>query len=192
MNRLPLKNERDAFDEAVSTNLADDNEEALGELSLSGTHEQSVPFLRVASQFGTKVVQFAVKPVIDYNTRKISKKVLDAMAGDPDPGKTLADIRTLLVGPTRTLHDAMFEEVIDIEKSTARCRARCNPWKTTITGFPISPMNWFPLRWKPRCRTASRLKRFRRNCKIRRRPAGNAERDVHGHRRENRGFDRQD
>jgi hypothetical protein len=120
MNRLPLKNEQDAFDEAVSTNLTDGNEPELGELSLSGTHEQSVPFLRVASQFGTKVVQFAVKPVIDYNPRKISKKVLDAMAGDPDPVKTLADIRTLLVGPTRTLHDAMFEEVIDILEESDR------------------------------------------------------------------------
>ena len=86
----------------------------MGELSLSGTHEQAVPFLRAASQFGGKVVQFAVQPVIDYNPRKISKKVLASMAGDPDPVKSLADIRSLLVGPTRSLHDAMFEEVIDI------------------------------------------------------------------------------
>jgi S-adenosylmethionine:tRNA-ribosyltransferase-isomerase (queuine synthetase) len=42
------------------------------------------------------------------------------MAGDPDPGKTLADIRTLLVGPTRGLHDAMFEEVIDILEESDR------------------------------------------------------------------------
>jgi hypothetical protein len=120
MNKLPLRNERDAFDEAVSATLNDGRGRELGELSLSGTHVQSVPFLRAASQFGGKVVQFAVQPVIDYNTRKISKKVLDAMAGDPDPGKTLADIRTLLVGPTRTLHDAMFEEVIDILEESDR------------------------------------------------------------------------
>ena len=42
------------------------------------------------------------------------------MAGDPDPVKTLADIRTLLVGPTRSLHDAMFEEVIDILEESDR------------------------------------------------------------------------
>lgn len=120
MNRLPLKNERDAFDEAVSANLADGREQEVGEMSLSGTHVQSVPFLRAASQFGGKVVKFAVQPVIAYNPRKISKKVLDAMAGDPDPVKTLADIRTLLVGPTRTLHDAMFEEVIDILEESDR------------------------------------------------------------------------
>jgi hypothetical protein len=117
MNQLPVKNERNAFNEAYP---ADGNEQELGELSLSGTHEQSVPFLRAASQFGGKVVQFAVQPVIDYNPRKISKKVLDAMAGDPDPVKTLADIRTLLVGPTRGLHDAMFEEVIDILEESDR------------------------------------------------------------------------
>ena len=40
---------------------------------------------------------------------------------DPgDPVKTLADIRTLLVGPTRSLHDAMFEEVIDILEESDR------------------------------------------------------------------------
>lgn len=120
MNKLPGKHERDAFDEALLATLANGNEHELGELSLSGTHEQSVPFLRAASQFGGKVVQFAVQPVIDYNPRKISKKVLAAMAGDPDPVKTLADIRTILVGPTRSLHDAMFEEVIDILEESDR------------------------------------------------------------------------
>jgi hypothetical protein len=120
MNQLPVKNGRDAFNEALPATLTESNEHELGELSLSGTHEQSVPFLRAASQFGGKVVQFAVQPVIDYNPRKISKKVLAAMAGDPDPVKTLADIRTILVGPTRSLHDAMFEEVIDILEESDR------------------------------------------------------------------------
>lgn len=120
MNPLPGKKERNAFNGATPATYDEDNEPALGELSLSGTHEQAVPFLRAASQFGGKVVQFAVQPVIDYNPRKISKKVLNAMAGDPDPVKTLADIRTLLVGPTRSLHDAMFEEVIDILEESDR------------------------------------------------------------------------
>jgi hypothetical protein len=120
MNRLPLKNEREAFNEAAPAPVDDGREQELGELSLSGTHEQAVPFLRAASQLGGKVVQFAVQPVIDYNPRKISKKVLAAMAGDPDPVKTLSDIRSLLVGPTRSLHDAMFEEVIDILEESDR------------------------------------------------------------------------
>ena len=120
MNPLPGKKERNAFNEAMPATYDEGNEQELGELSLSGTHEQAVPFLRAASQFGGKVVQFAVQPVIDYNPRKISKKVLAAMAGDPDPVKTLADIRTLLVGPTRSLHDAMFEEVIDILEESDR------------------------------------------------------------------------
>ncbi len=117
MNQLPAKNGRDAFDEALP---ADGGEQQLGELSLSGTLDQSVNFLNAASQFGAKVVQFAVKPVIEYDSRKISKRVLASMAGDPDPVKTLADIRTLLVGPTRSLHDAMFEEVIDILEESDR------------------------------------------------------------------------
>ncbi|HUQ34871.1 MAG TPA: hypothetical protein VM144_00680 [Aestuariivirga sp.] len=119
MNQLAGKKEREAFKKAFPVASTGRNEQKLGELSLSGTHEQSVPFLNAASQFGAKVVQFAVKPVIDYD-RKISKKVLAAMAGDPDPVKTLADIRRLLVGPTRGLHDAMFEEVVDILEESDR------------------------------------------------------------------------
>ena len=120
MKQLPGKKERNAFNRASPAALAEGNEQELGELSLSGTHEQAVPFLRAASQLGGKVVQFAVQPVIDYNPRKISKKVLAAMSGDPDPVKTLSDIRSLLVGPTRSLHDAMFEEVIDILEESDR------------------------------------------------------------------------
>jgi hypothetical protein len=119
MNQLAGKKEREAFKKAFPVASTGRNEQRLGELSLSGTHEQSLPFLATASQFGAKVVQFAVKPVIDYD-RKISKKVLAAMAGDPDPVKTLADIRGLLVGPTRGLHDAMFEEVVDILEESDR------------------------------------------------------------------------
>jgi hypothetical protein len=122
MNQQPRKNERHAFDEALPAIFNGRTEEEPGELSLSGTHKQSLPLLNAASQFGAKVVQFAVKPVIDYDSRKpvISKKVLAAMAGDPDPVTTLADIRKLLVGPTRKLHDAMFEEVITILEESDR------------------------------------------------------------------------
>jgi len=122
MNQLPGRNERDAFDEALPKTLTDETYQEPGELSLSGTHKQSLPILNAAGQFGAKVVQFAVKPVIDYDSRKpvISKKVLAAMAGDPDPVTTLADIRKLLVGPTRKLHDAMFEEVITILEESDR------------------------------------------------------------------------
>ena len=122
MNMLPSKNGRDAFDEALPATLTEGSEQEPGELSLSGTHRHSLPFLDAASQFGARVVQFAVKPVIDYEVRHpvISKKVLAAMAGDPDPVTTLADIRKLLVGPTHKLHDAMFEEVITILEESDR------------------------------------------------------------------------
>ena len=120
MNKLPGKHEQDAFDKALLATLANGNEPESGELKLSGAHEQPLPFLNTTGQFGAKVVEFAVQPVIDYNSRKISKKVLAAMAGDPDPVKTLADLRTLLVGPMRGLHDAMFEEVVDILEESDR------------------------------------------------------------------------
>ena len=122
MNQLPSKKQRDAFDEALPAIFNGRTEQESDELSLSGTHTQSLPLLNAASQFGAKVVQFAVKPVIDYDSRKpvISKKVLAAMAGDPDPVTTLADIRKLLVGPTHKLHDAMFEEVITILEESDR------------------------------------------------------------------------
>jgi hypothetical protein len=122
MSVIPSKNERDAFNEARPDAFNGGTEPEPGELSLSGTHTQSLAFLNAASQFGTKMVQFAVKPVIDYEVRNpvISKKVLAAMAGDPDPVTTLADIRKLLVGPTHMLHDAMFEEVITILEESDR------------------------------------------------------------------------
>ena len=122
MNLLLSKKERNAFDEALPAALIGRAEQKSGELSLSSTHKQSWPSLNATNQLGAKVVQFAVKPVTEYETAKpaISKKVLAAMAGDPDPVKTLADIRKLLVGPTHTLHDAMFEEVIAILEESDR------------------------------------------------------------------------
>ena len=49
-----------------------------------------------------------------YPESMLSKKVLDALAEDPDPAKSLADIRRVLVGPTRQLHEARMEEVLEI------------------------------------------------------------------------------
>ena len=122
MSILPSKNGQDAFNEALPETLNGGTEQEPGELSLSGTHTQSLAYLNGATPFGAKLVQFAVKPVIDYEVRNpvISKKVLAAMAGDPDPTATLADIRKLLVGPTHKLHDAMFEEVITILEESDR------------------------------------------------------------------------
>jgi hypothetical protein len=122
MSVIPGKNGRDAFDEVLPEILNGGSEQEPGELSLSGTHTQPLTFLSATNQFGAKMVQFAVKPVIDYEVRNpvISKKVLAAMAGDPDPTTTLADIRKLLVGPTHKLHDAMFEEVITILEESDR------------------------------------------------------------------------
>ncbi len=163
MNQLPVKNERNAFDEARP---ADGNEQELGELSLSGTHEQSVHFLNAASQFGAKVVQFAVKPVIDYNSQKISKRVLASMAGDPDPVKTLADIRTLLVGPTRSLHDAMFEEVIDIlEESDREVQNALQSLENNYYRLSDITDNLITASVESRIKAASRLNCSRRNCK---------------------------
>lgn len=116
MNLLLSKKERNAFDEALPATLIGRAKQKSAELSLSSTHKQSWPSLNATNQLGANVVQFAVKPATEYESAKpvIAKKVLAAMAGDPDPVKTLADIRKLLVGPTHKLHDAMFEEIIAI------------------------------------------------------------------------------
>ncbi|HLA01566.1 MAG TPA: hypothetical protein VJ019_02280, partial [Aestuariivirga sp.] len=71
-----------------------------------------MPFFNIAGQIGAKLVQYA-KP-------GVSKKVLAAMAEDPDPAASLANIRKLLVGPTHKLHDAMFEEVVTILEESDR------------------------------------------------------------------------
>jgi hypothetical protein len=122
MNLLLSKKERNAFDEALPAALIGRTEQKLGELRLSSTHTQSWPFLNGANQLGAKVVQFALKPITEYEFTKpaIAKQVLAAMAGDPDPVTTLSDIRKLLVGPTHKLHDAMFEEVITILEESDR------------------------------------------------------------------------
>jgi hypothetical protein len=122
MNLLLSKKEWNAFDEALPATLIGRAKQKSGELNLSSTHKQSWPSLNATNQLGAKVVQYAVKPVTEYESAKpaISKKALAAMAGDPDPVKTLADIRKLLVGPTHKLHDAMFEEVITILEESDR------------------------------------------------------------------------
>jgi hypothetical protein len=55
-----------------------------------------------------------------YTESVLSKKVLDALSEDIDPAKSLADIRRVLVGPTRRLHEARMEEVIAILEESDR------------------------------------------------------------------------
>jgi hypothetical protein len=57
---------------------------------------------------------------VKYSESVLSKKVLDALAEDIDPAKSLADIRRVLVGPTRRLHEARMEEVISILEESDR------------------------------------------------------------------------
>lgn len=55
-----------------------------------------------------------------YSESVLSKKVLDALSEDIDPAKSLADIRRVLVGPTRRLHEARMEEMIAILEESDR------------------------------------------------------------------------
>ena len=70
----------------------------------------------------TPLMRVGSKPVDVFRPAesKINKKILAAMADDPDPAASLAGIRKLLVGPTRNLHDAMFEEMITIIEESDR------------------------------------------------------------------------
>lgn len=122
MNPLPNKNEWGNVNSALPANPGGKTDQKRAEPSLSGTQTQPLPRVSAASQFGSKLVQFAVKPLAERDNRSpaLSKKVRAAMEGDPDPAAALAGIRNLLVGPTRNLHDAMFEEVVTILEESDR------------------------------------------------------------------------
>jgi polyhydroxyalkanoate synthesis regulator phasin len=116
MNQIPTKNEWLAFERAFQTASVGEAKRNPVELRLSGTHTQSAPFLHVPNKIGVEAVQFAVNgiPTLDSANSVTSKKILAAKGADPDPTAALAAIRKLLVGPTRNLHDAMFEEIVTI------------------------------------------------------------------------------
>lgn len=64
----------------------------------------------------TALMPLPPRPVMEPRPPKslINQNILEALADDPDPAATLSGIRKLLVGPTRNLHDAMFEELVTI------------------------------------------------------------------------------
>jgi hypothetical protein len=54
------------------------------------------------------------------NKAQLSSKIRDAMTLETDPEKSLADIRAILVGPMRQLHDARVEEMVSILEENDR------------------------------------------------------------------------
>jgi len=68
----------------------------------------------------TRMAPYERSTGVKYSESVLSKKVLDALAEDIDPAKSLADIRRVLVGPTRRLHEARMEEVISILEESDR------------------------------------------------------------------------
>ncbi len=68
----------------------------------------------------TRLAPYERSTGVKYTESVLSKKVLDALAEDIDPAKSLADIRRVLVGPTRRLHEARMEEVISILEESDR------------------------------------------------------------------------
>ena len=68
------------------------------------------------------LVRLSSKPTTVFSPQEslTNKKILAALADDPDPAASLAGIRKLLVGPTRNLHDAMFEELVTILEESDR------------------------------------------------------------------------
>ena len=78
-------------------------------------------------------VQDKTSSDVTYPESKLSKKVLEALAEDSDPAKSLADIRRVLVGPTRQLHEARMEEVLDIlEESDRAMQASLNTLESQL------------------------------------------------------------
>jgi hypothetical protein len=70
----------------------------------------------------TQLFRTSEKPVTVFAPQEplTNRKILAALADDPDPAASLAGIRKLLVGPTRNLHDAMFEELVTILEEADR------------------------------------------------------------------------
>jgi polyhydroxyalkanoate synthesis regulator phasin len=75
-----------------------------------------------ASQHVNKFVEVMSKPLAELalGGTLTNRKILAARAKDIDPAASLDNIRKLLVGPTRDLHDAMFEEMVTILEETDR------------------------------------------------------------------------
>jgi hypothetical protein len=71
---------------------------------------------RKQPEFVTALMPLPPRQVMEPRPPKslINQNILEALADDPDPAATLSGIRKLLVGPTRNLHDAMFEELVTI------------------------------------------------------------------------------
>ena len=79
----------------------------------------------------------------------LNKKVSAALAEDSHPAKSLADIRQILVGPSRRLQDARFEEVITILEESDRAfqlalcalENRCNKLATDMQALAADTAN---------------------------------------------------
>jgi hypothetical protein len=73
-----------------------------------------------------------------YPESMLSKKVLEALAEDPDPAKSLADIRRVLVGPTRLLHEARMEELLVIlEESDKATQSALRALENQFTSLTV-------------------------------------------------------
>lgn len=118
MNPRQSKDKWDALEKAPPAPPHDTTAQEPAELKLSGTLTQPLPY----PSPGGQMVQYAAKAVAAQEVMSpvANKKIQAALRSDPDPAASLADIRRLLVGPTRNLHDAMFEEVITILEESDR------------------------------------------------------------------------
>ncbi len=78
----------------------------------------------------------AQDPVADVG---LGKRILEAFKEDSDPTKSLAEIRSLLIGPVSRLHEARMEELISIleeadrnsQAAIAELNVRCDSLATT-------------------------------------------------------------
>ena len=119
MNPQMIKNEWDALAKAPLTAPNGKTEQKhTDERYLSGRHTQPLPYLNDNDQ----MVQYSDIAVAEHKvlSSTVNRKVKAALASGPNPAASLADIHRLLAGPTRNLHDAMFEEVVTILEESDR------------------------------------------------------------------------
>jgi predicted nucleic acid-binding Zn-ribbon protein len=73
---------------------------------------------RVLHAVATIEKEKTVSVQICKDSSALSARIREAMSADPDPAKSLAEIRNILVGPTNRLHEARVEEIITILEET--------------------------------------------------------------------------
>ncbi len=117
--RVQETNKPQSFDRLEVKNSRPKSRENSTDLVVTESEGPKKTFRESASSHVNRFVEVMSKPLTATGPAT-SKKILAALSKDTDPAASLDFIRGLLVGPTRELHDAMFEEMVTILEESDR------------------------------------------------------------------------